>query len=47
MREISGVCTHPEFQGRGLARRLVAELVRRELGRDQTPFLHVLRANVA
>jgi ribosomal protein S18 acetylase RimI-like enzyme len=44
-REISGVCTHPEFQGRGLARRLVAKLIRREMQRAETPFLHVVRDN--
>jgi len=46
LREISGVCTHPDFQGRGLARRLVAKLIRLEVGRNQTPFLHVMQDNV-
>jgi GNAT superfamily N-acetyltransferase len=46
LREISGVCTHPRAQGRGLARRLMLELVRRQLQRGETPFLHVMRANV-
>ncbi|HEV2221209.1 MAG TPA: GNAT family N-acetyltransferase [Casimicrobiaceae bacterium] len=45
-REISGVCTHPDFQGRGLARHLVATLVRRQLARNELPFLHVMRDNV-
>ena len=45
-REISGVCTHPDFQGRGLARHLVATLVRRQLQRSEIPFLHVMRDNV-
>ncbi|MET0388143.1 MAG: GNAT family N-acetyltransferase [Polyangiales bacterium] len=45
-REISGVCTHPDFQGRGLARELMLKLLRRQLQRDQTPFLHVMRDNV-
>lgn len=44
-REVSGVCTHPDFQGRGFARRLVAKLVRREMQRAETPFLHVMRDN--
>ncbi|HZZ93765.1 MAG TPA: GNAT family N-acetyltransferase [Usitatibacter sp.] len=44
-REISGVCTHPRSQGRGLARRLMLKLVRRELERGETPFLHVMREN--
>jgi ribosomal protein S18 acetylase RimI-like enzyme len=30
-REISGVCTHPDFQGRGLARRLMMKLIRRQM----------------
>ena len=46
LREVSGVCTHPDHQGRGLARRLVGKLVRRELQRDETPFLHVMRDNL-
>jgi GNAT superfamily N-acetyltransferase len=45
LREISGVCTHPAFQGRGLARRLLLTLIRRELQRGETPFLHVMRTN--
>lgn len=45
LREISGVCTHPDFQGRGFARRLMLKLIRRQLLRDETPCLHVMRAN--
>jgi ribosomal protein S18 acetylase RimI-like enzyme len=45
LREISGVCTHPDFQGRGFARRLMAKLVRRQMQRGETPFLHVMRDN--
>lgn len=45
LREISGVCTHPDFQGRGLARRLMLKLVRRQMQRDERPFLHVMRDN--
>ena len=44
-REISGVCTHPDFQGRGLAQRLMMLLIDRQLRRAQTPFLHVMSAN--
>ena len=47
LREISGVCTHPDFQGRGLARRLTAKLIRRQMQRNETPFLHVMRDNAA
>lgn len=45
LREISGVCTQPDQQGRGLARRLIDKLVRRQLQRGETPFLHVMSAN--
>jgi ribosomal protein S18 acetylase RimI-like enzyme len=46
LREISGVCTHPDFQGRGLARRLMLELLRRQMLRGEQPFLHVMGDNV-
>jgi GNAT superfamily N-acetyltransferase len=45
LREISGVCTHPDLQGRGYARRLMVKLIRRQMQRDETPFLHVMRDN--
>ncbi len=45
LREISGVATDPAFQGRGLARRLMLKLVRRQLLRGETPFLHVMCSN--
>lgn len=45
LHEISGVCTHPDFQGRGLARRLMEKLIRSQLQRGETPFLHVMRDN--
>lgn len=47
LREISGVCTRPGYQGRGYARRLMLKLIRRQLLRGETPFLHVMRANEA
>ncbi|KAA3651054.1 MAG: GNAT family N-acetyltransferase [Proteobacteria bacterium] len=43
--EISGVCTDPGFQGRGLARRLMLALIRRQMQRGETPFLHVMSNN--
>ena len=43
--EISGVCTHPDYQGRGLARALMLTLIGRHLARGDTPFLHVMSAN--
>jgi ribosomal protein S18 acetylase RimI-like enzyme len=45
LREISGVCTHPDSQGRGLARRLMTKLIRRQLQRNQIPVLHVMVEN--
>ena len=45
LREISGVCTHPSYQGRSFARRLMLKLIRRQMLRDETPCLHVMRAN--
>ena len=46
LREISGVCTLPEHQGRGLARRLMLKLIRRQMQRHETPYLHVMSSNV-
>ena len=43
--EISGVCTHPTAEGRGLAKALVAELVRGIVACGQAPFLHVRRGS--
>jgi ribosomal protein S18 acetylase RimI-like enzyme len=45
LREVSGICTHPDQQGRGWARRLTELVVRRELARGETPFLHVIATN--
>ena len=45
LREVSGVCTHPDAQGRGLARRLMLKLVHRQMQRGETPFLNVMRDN--
>jgi predicted GNAT family acetyltransferase len=45
LREISGVATHPDYQGRGLAKRLMLKLIRRQMLRNETPFLHVMSAN--
>ena len=45
LREISGVCTRPGHEGRGLATRLMRKLIGRQLARGETPFLHVMREN--
>ena len=43
--ELSGVCTDPAYQGRGLARRLSLKIVRRQHARGERTFLHVMQAN--
>lgn len=43
--EISAVCTHPDYNGRGYARRLLAWLSNDNLERGRTPFLHVSADN--
>lgn len=45
--EISAVCTHPDFQGRGHAKALVAHLTARVAAEGKTPFLHVKTENGA
>jgi GNAT superfamily N-acetyltransferase len=46
-KEVSAVCTLPDYQGRGYARALVHEKTRRILEGGNTPFLHVLQENIA
>ena len=43
--EVSGVCAHPDFRGRGLAKRLSAKVTREILARGDTPFLHAWATN--
>lgn len=43
--ELSGVCTHPDFQGRGLGRRLSVFVARRFQERGEIPFLHAFDTN--
>ncbi|HEU0307585.1 MAG TPA: GNAT family N-acetyltransferase [Lysobacter sp.] len=43
--EMSAICTHPDFNGRGYARRLTAMLTNDTLQRGRTPFLHVSHEN--
>ena len=45
--EVSAVCTHPDFRGRGFARRLSAKVAARILARGETPFLHAWKTNTA
>ena len=44
-REISAVCTHPDYLGRGHARRLIALLTNAILDRGEQPFLHFSHEN--
>ncbi|RFP82799.1 GNAT family N-acetyltransferase [Hydrogenophaga borbori] len=43
--EVSGVCTHPEARGLGLARRLSAAVAARIQARGEQPFLHAWETN--
>jgi predicted GNAT family acetyltransferase len=43
--EVSGVCTHPEFRGRGFARRLSATVAAGIEARGDRPFLHAWKTN--
>lgn len=45
--EVSGVCTHPDFRGRGLARRLSAAVAADIQRRGDQPFLHAWASNTA
>ena len=47
LREISGICTHPDFRGRGFARRLMNKVLTRQLERREIPFLHVMCDNTS
>jgi predicted GNAT family acetyltransferase len=44
--EVSAVCTHPDHTGRGYAKSLMLEIMRRIRSRGETPFLHVRADNV-
>lgn len=43
--EMSAICTHPDFAGRGYGRRLTAFLTNDTLAQGRTPFLHVSYGN--
>ena len=45
--EVSGVCSHPDFRGRGLARRLSAAVTADIQRRGERPFLHAWTTNTA
>jgi ribosomal protein S18 acetylase RimI-like enzyme len=43
--EVSAVCTHPEYAGKGYARSLMSEVMRRIRSRGEIAFLHVRQSN--
>ena len=43
--EVSGVCTHPDYRGRGYAGRLSLIVAHRIAHRGETPFLHAYTSN--
>jgi predicted GNAT family acetyltransferase len=45
--EVSGVCTHPDFRGRGLAKKLSAIVAHAIQQRGEQPFLHAWASNTA
>jgi predicted GNAT family acetyltransferase len=44
--EVSGVCTHPDFRGHGLARTLSAAVAASIESRGERPFLHAWKTNL-
>lgn len=44
--EVSAVCTHPDFRGRGFARTLMLHVMKIILDNSFIPFLHVLTINI-
>jgi predicted GNAT family acetyltransferase len=44
-REVSTVCTHPDFQRQGLAQALITKVSQDIVARGETPFLHVMGGN--
>ena len=45
--EVSAVCTHPNFRGRGYGNALMSVVIPGIMNRDETPFLHVKTDNPA
>ena len=44
--EISAVCTHPQYRGRGYGDALLSALISRIIERGETPILHVRTQNI-
>ncbi|MBX3581890.1 MAG: GNAT family N-acetyltransferase [Rhizobiaceae bacterium] len=47
MTEVSGVCTHPDFRGRGLGKLMTLYAAGQVAARGETPFLHTYASNAA
>lgn len=45
--EVTAICTHPEYQGRGLARKVMSAAGKRVVAQGRIPFLHSLPDNEA
>jgi predicted GNAT family acetyltransferase len=45
--EMTAVCVHPDYRGRGYAQMLLSAISRQILARGEIPFLHVLSDNAA
>ena len=43
--EVSGVCTHPDYRGRGYAAMLMRHIAERILARGEIPYLHAYSSN--
>ncbi len=43
--EMTGICVHPDFRGRGYAQILMAEIAQQIVARGEIPFLHVYSDN--
>ena len=43
--EMTGICVHPDFRGRGLAQTLMAAIAPQIVARGEIPFLHVFSDN--
>jgi len=45
--EVSAVCTHPDYRGRGYGHALMSAVMAGITNRGETPFLHVRTGNPA
>jgi predicted GNAT family acetyltransferase len=45
--EMTGICVHPDFRGRGYAQMLMAEIAKQIVARGEIPFLHVYSDNAS